>query len=177
MSTTVAGIGRTLAGTLTRPANTTAYAAGQVIGDPTAAVGYIAIPNAGVDAQNFSIIQHMELIDSANVSPKADLEAWIFSAPPTNQADQAAFNPSNADMANLISVVAFPLTGYNVGGPGAGAAGNAVNVQKNLGIPFNSSPSSNQQQVPQAIYIVLVVRNAYAPVSGEQFTVKVGILN
>lgn len=175
MSDSVVGLGNTVGASVIRPADTTAYAAGNVISDSkSVATGYLTFPSAGKGGQGFGIIQEAILTDSANVATKPDLELWLFDQPPTVNQDGAAFAPSNADLLRLVTIISFSSATYNIGAAGAGAAGNSANIQKNLGIPFNAQGTLN---LGQSLYGVLVVRNAYVPVSAEQFSVRLQIIS
>lgn len=160
---------RTITQSFVRPANTTAYAAGQVV--TTLAGAVITFNGASKEQGGMGMIQKATLIDEANVATKPGLELWIFDTAPAAVADGAAFNPSNTELEALVCVIAFPTGNFVVGGAGAGAAGNSVCDAQALEIPFNTTKDVN------ALYAVLVVRNAYVPVSAEKFVIRLTILD
>lgn len=156
--------GRTIAANLTRPADTTAYAAGDVVADSTSAPTIITFPRATADA--LSYIQQATIVSSQNAATKPDLELWLFDTAITMDNDNAAFTPTDAELRTLLGVIAFPVASFKVGDAGAAAVGNVICDVQGLNIQINSTPTVN------AIYGVLVVRNAYAPVSAERFDIR-----
>ena len=155
--------------TFTRPADTTAYAAGDVVS--TLAGAIMTFANTVKDG--VGAIQGATLFTSANVSTKMDAELWLFHTAPAAVADNAAFAPTDAELLTVVGVIQFPTGEWRVGLSGAGAAGNACNPQTGLGIPLNT----HKVAVPvNDIYGVLVTRNAYVPVSAEVFTINLGLL-
>ena len=168
MSTTVTKMtGRTIAANFTRPADTTAYAAGDVIADSTSAPTVITFSRATSDS--VSTIQQAIIVTSASVATKPDLELWLFDTTVTPDNDNAVFTPTDAELRTLIGVIAFPVASFKVGDATAGAGGNSICDVQTLNIQINSTPQVN------AIYGVLVVRNAYVPVSAERFDIRLKI--
>lgn len=165
MATVVArgDTGRSVA-SFTRPSNTTAYAAGDVVSTTAGAI--MTFADVAKDASG--AIQSAMLLSSANVSTKLDAELWLFSVAPAAVADNAVIAFTDAELAYLVDVISFPTSEWKVGIATSGADGNAVNVQRGLGIPVYT----RVQNVPvNDLYGVLVARNAYVPVSAEVFTV------
>jgi hypothetical protein len=156
--------GRTIAANFTRPSDTTAYASGDVVCNSTSAPVIMTFARASADAVSF--IQQATLVDSANVATKPDLELWLFDTTITMDNDNAAFTPTDAELRTLIGVIAFPTASFKVGDATAGADGNSICDIQGLNIQVNTTPNTN------AIFGVLVVRNAYVPVSGERFDVR-----
>lgn len=152
---------RALTGSITRPADTTAYAAGDVIG--TAASQVITFfgardPNGG--DVNKGLILGAQVVDSAAPATLPSLELWLFDTAPAAQADNTAFAVTDAELAaGFLGVI--PLTYTYVGL----ASGNHVQRSDTVAIPFEVKSSDG------ALYGVLVPRNAYVPVSGETFKV------
>ena len=152
---------------VTRPANTTAYAAGDVVS------------NAAGDRLNFDIkvddnglggsIDAVIAVDAANQSTLPDLELWLFDTDVAAVADNAAFAPTDAEMLTLVGVIDLPLADWKVGLSGAGASGNAANVVAPANLPFRVK---RQTAGTHYLYGVLVARNAYTPISAEVFTIK-----
>lgn len=163
----VRGQGHTVSDSVTRPANTTTYTAGDVVGDGAV----LEFVNASARSSEPGIIQQAIISSSAYVSPAPDLELWLFDTTVTADADNAAFTPTDAELATLVGIIDFSTTTWKTGTATAGVNGNMVCVADNLGIPFNTISNQN------SIYGVLVVRNAYIPISGEIFTVRLQILD
>ena len=157
-------------GTLTRPSNTTAYAAGDVISAVTSNDHYTFTGVVEYDGAGTACIESALLIDSANQSTKPDLELWLFSSDIAEVADNSAFAPTDAEMATLIGIIPFPVGNFYAGDATSGAVGNCACPLHGLNIPIKVGPGAN------VIYGQLVVRNAYTPVSAEIFTCILGIV-
>jgi hypothetical protein len=161
MSASVLGNCHSTFVTFTRPADTTAYTAGDVVCNAATLV----FPRC---ARNGSaVLQHAKIVTSANVATKPDLDLWLFDTTIAAVADNAAFAPTDAEMLTLIAVVPFATADFKVGLSGSGGSGNAVCEIKNLGIPLNAS----------TLYGQLVARNAYVPIASEVFKITLGFLD
>lgn len=164
-------VNRTISATVVRSANTTTYSAGQVLSNSTTAGTVISFPNVTRDVNGHAVINEALCIDEANQTTKPDLELWLFDAAPTAENDAAAFAPSAAEIETLVTVIAFPVASFKVGNAASGASGNVMCDQQSLGIPVNTKGQAN------ALYGIVVVRNAYVPVSAEKFTFKLKVLD
>jgi hypothetical protein len=167
----VKGLNRTISAGFTRPNDTTAYAAGDVVSNSTSAPTIMIFPRATSQAGGNGIIQQAILVTSASVATKPDLELWLFDTTVTMDNDNAAFTPTDAEMLTLVGVIRFPTSSFVVGTATAGAGGNAACDVQNLGIPINTKNGDN------SLYGILVVRNAYVPVAEEVFTVRIKVLD
>lgn len=150
--------------TLTRPANATVYAAGDVISAVTTD-NHFEFTNA-VRRQGNKMsgqISYAIINSSANQVTKPYIELWLFSADIAEVADNGAFAPTDTELLTCIGVIDFPDTNWKVGTATAGDGGNSLCIESAPGIIFQSASTS--------IFGQLVVRNAYTPVSGEVFTV------
>jgi hypothetical protein len=159
--------GRIAEDSVTRPANTTAYTAGDVVTESTAdALEFLG------DEQRIgvNIIHSAVCISSANQGTKPDLELWLFDADLTPADDNAAFAPTDAQMRTLVGVIEFPVASFKVGNSGSGADGNVACEVQDLDIVFSPKAAGGM------LYGVLVVRNAYTPVSAERFDIRLGIV-
>lgn len=156
--------------TITRPGNTTTYADGDVITGATPAALQFKLQQ--LNNNHMILLQHAMLIDSANQATKLIADLWLFSsAPALVDDDNAAWTPLDADLANLLGIVQFESANWIVGDATSGANGNAVCRATALAIPIVRDP-----QDTTVIHGVLVARNAYVPVSGEVFTVRLGFV-
>lgn len=153
--------GRTISANFTRPSDTTTYAAGDVVCNSTSAP--VIMTFRGAAKEGVGSIQQAICIDSANVTTKPDLELWLFGTAPTMDNDNAVFTPTDAELRALLGVIPFPTASFKVGDATSGAGGNSICDVQTLNIQINTSYVSND------IYGVLVVRNAYVPVSDERF--------
>lgn len=160
--------GRIITANVTRPSDTTAYTAGDVVTAGTAAV--LSFVGA-VDRGKVATIVAATLIDSANVGTKPDLELWLFDASFTPEADNAAWAPTDAIMQTLLGVIPFATASFKAGNATAGAGGNSECQVQNIQLPVWSLVDGG------VIYGLLVVRNAYVPVSAERFDVRLHIMD
>ena len=154
---------------VTRPANTIDYTAGDVVSTVTDA-HFTFVDAARPGTQNKQLggsIATARLHSSANVATKMDAELWLFHTDIAEVADNSAFAPTDAEMLTLVGVIDFATANWKAGIATAGAAGNAVCEAFNLGLAFKSATTT--------LYGQLVVRNAYVPVSGEVFTAELVI--
>jgi hypothetical protein len=164
MPENVGKFGANVSASVTRPANTTTYAAGDVV-DAASGAGLTFSVCSRRNGQE-GYINDAILIDSAAVGTKGSFELWLF-----NQAlaaydnDNVAFTPTDADLANLVAVI--PFTTAFVGDATSGAGGNCMFHADRTYLPARFS----QQAADDDLVGVLVVRNGYVPVSAEVFTV------
>lgn len=176
---------RVLSASITRPNNTTAYAAAQVIGNATTST---MVFNKGGYANGNGMIVGAVLVDGANQATKLNVDLFLFNAPPTAQADQAAWTIPYADLTNvtetgaaaglgpaLIGVISFGGTPVVANQAAAGSGSvvfQAPTGSTSLNIPYialNDSPNTQ-------LYGVLVARNAYTPVANEVLSVQLRVI-
>jgi hypothetical protein len=91
--------------TITRPSNTTAYTAGDVVGD-TSGSAIITLNNIGPSG-GYVLIQSVSLIfsDSAVISGMGSYRLHFYSASPTAIADNAVFDLVSGERANYLGFV------------------------------------------------------------------------
>lgn len=94
--------------TITRPSNTTAYTAGDVVGD-TGGSAIISLAAAGPTA-GFVMIQSVSLVfsDSAVPSGMGAFRLHLYSANPTAIADNAAFDLVSGERATYAGFIDLP---------------------------------------------------------------------
>lgn len=107
-SLTVDGKAYRTTATITRPSNTTAYAAGDVVGD-TGGSAIISLTAAGPTA-GFVMIQSVSLVfsDSAVPSGMSGFRLHLYSASPTAIADNAAFDLVSGERATYMGFIDLP---------------------------------------------------------------------
>ena len=150
---------------ITRPNNTTTYTAGDVIAEATTN-NHFVFEEAVSKKGGTSLITNARITSSQNASTKPDAELWLFPNDIAEVGDNVQFAPTDAEMASRIGVMDFAVADWKEGNGTAGAGGNAGCEATNLGIIVEAG-------LTQSIYGVLVVRNAYAPVADEEFTVEI----
>lgn len=167
----VMGVGSTVQASYTRPADTTAYTGGDVVADSTSAATILTFAALTKDMNGGAIIQEALLIDSANQSTKPDLELWLFDTTFAIQNDNAAWAPTDAQLEGLVGVIPFSSSSFKSGDATSGAGGNCACDVQGLGMPVNTKGGKVD------LFGVLVVRNAYTPVSAEKFTIRLKVLH
>lgn len=169
----VRGLYRTVQASFTRPADTNQYSAGDVVCDSTSAPTILTFTGATKDGlAGSSIIQSATITSSANQTTLPDLQLWLFDTAPAAVNDNAAFAPSDSELNKLIAIISFPQAQFVVANSASGASGNVVCNAQGLWLPFNTTAASNG-----SIFSQLVVRNAYTPVSGESFQIRLGMMD
>ena len=157
------------AGTFTRPADTTAYASGDVMNDSTSAPTVASIANVGRVPGKGGLIRTARLQSSQNGS-WANIDVFLFTAAPAAPGnDNAAFTPSDAEMLTCVGVLKFLSSSATIGNAGAAAAGNSFLSLDDLQRVFQCAANST------TLYWVPVARGAYTPVSAEVFTLQLGV--
>lgn len=155
--------------TFTRPNDTTTYAAGDVVNNSTTTPEGLVFTNIVGGTNGKGKIAQATLTSSANQSTKGDFELWLFNTAPEVDNDNAAFTPTDAELANLVTIIGFTGSTAIVGGAGSGAAGNLVY----FGVPKNGQKDAIifTKTGSRVLYGVLVARNAYVPIAEEVFTI------
>ena len=168
-SLVVSGKTTRVTATMTRPANTTQYAAGDQVSDSTSAPTAITFADVATVNGGSGLIVDAVCIDSAYVAAALpNLRLYLFSGSPTPNNDNAAWAASDANALVLIGKIEF--SAWEVSNAGAGAAGNCASFQRSINLPFKCGSTVND------IYGLLVERGTYTPVSGESWTINLGIL-
>jgi hypothetical protein len=150
----VRGAGISRAGTITRPADTTQYTAGDVVTSAVAAALQFDVARAAgaaVWVNNF-------VLTSTNVpAATGAFWAWLFTAAPTVAADNAAFAPSDAEMltcAGRLMLDHAQKTGAN------------THYQPSVLRPTYIVCAAADTK----LYVVITDINAYTPANAEVFT-------
>jgi hypothetical protein len=94
--------------TITRPSNTTAYTAGDVVGD-TGGSAIVSLTSAGPSG-GFVLVQSVSLVFSDSVVPSgmAAFRIHMYSASPTAIADNAAFDLVSGDRDDYMGYIDLP---------------------------------------------------------------------
>lgn len=150
---------------LARPANTTAYAAGQAWG--TASSVIYTFTNGITTLGGRGLVISGRASKNGDNLTNAAFRLWLFNtATLTAQpaADQAAMNLSFSDRLKLIGMIDFP-TWYDVG---------AMNVAPGVlsmegGLPFKMAAG----EAP--LIGIVEARAAYVPISGETLSIEIGV--
>ncbi|TFH07274.1 MAG: hypothetical protein E4H07_09310 [Nitrosomonadales bacterium] len=161
-SLTVDGKAYRTTATITRPSNTTAYTAGDVVGD-TGGSAIISLTAAGPTA-GFVIIQSISLVfsDSTVPSGMGAFRLHLFNASPTAIADNAPFDLTSADRATYMGYVDFP-------------------APQDLGSSIYTQTDYPGRLVKLAaasttLFAELETRGAYTPVSASTVSIRINLL-
>jgi len=161
-SLTVDGKAYRTTATITRPSNTTAYTAGDVVGD-TGGSAIISLTSAGPTA-GFVIIQSISLVfsDSTVPSGMGAFRVHLYSASPTAIADNAAFDLVSGDRATYMGYIDLPTPAD---------FGSSLYSQTDYpGRLIKLAAAST------TLYAELETRGAYTPVSASTVAIRVNLL-
>jgi hypothetical protein len=146
---------------ITRPADTTTYAAGEVVCNAA------TLEFPGANSKGSTCLNYAVITSSQNSATKLDGELWLFSATVAAVADNAAFAPTDAEMLTLVTVVPFATADWKVGLSGSAGAGNATCQITGLAVPISC----------RSLFGQLVTRNAYPPIASEVFQITLGFID
>ena len=144
---------------ITRPANTTAYTAGDAVGGASSSV--LTLSNAARTNSGGGRILGVRLFKSGTTVTSATFTVLFFNSSPTDVADNAAFNLTYAEKAYFVGSVA--LSTMTVQGSGGGFAFSYPNPP----LWFQTATSS------KALYAVVTAAAGYTPASAETFSLNV----
>lgn len=156
--------------TFTRPEDVTQYTAGDVVANATGTThAVITFANCALVKGGSGEIIGACLVSSANQATKPDLELWLFDTAPTAMEDNAAFDPTDAELRDVVGVIPFPVASFKIGTVTVGADGNVRCEGSTGGYPFVCASGSKD------LYGILVERGTYTPVSAERFDLRLMI--
>lgn len=146
------------AAAFTRPADTTAYASGDLVANSTTAGSVVPLSfllvNAGSGGQ--SQIERARLLTSSTSVTNASFRLHLFETSPTSAVgDNAAFSCTNASYCGAMDIVVAQA--FSDGAAGVGVP--------NIGTRIVVEPTAT------TLYGLLEARAAYTPTSGGTFTV------
>lgn len=147
---------------VTRPADTTAYAASDAISDSTSAPtsGGFTLSNAARKSGGSGIITDVLVASSNDPATRLSGEIFLFNQAVTNINDNAAFAVSDTEIKTCVGIIPFSLFD---------AGNNGLAHITGLSILFTCSGSAN-------LRFLLRARNAYTPASAEVITITAKIL-
>jgi len=153
--------GRMVSASVTRPDNTTAYAAGDVINAATAAnLEFSAVSEDKGDV--FAVLSASLRVDVAAVPAGCTgFRLHLYNAAPTAIADNAAYNLPSGDRAKYLGYITFPAP-IDLG---------ATIWSQDDGINFVRKLASDSAK----LYGMLETIGAYTPSSQDVFTVTLDI--
>lgn len=146
--------------TVTRPADTTAYAANDEVCDSTSAPAVQTLTSMARASGKSLRLVSARCIDSSNVATKAQLLVFLFDTTTTPNNDNAAFAPSDSVLNTCVAVLPFNI--WYPGDDTSGATGNAFSPYLGPVLDLKTSGSAN-------LFQRIKVLNAYVPTSAEAF--------
>lgn len=144
--------------TITRPADTTAYASGDLVANSTTAgsVTPFSIPNVTTARGLPAVIKRVRLRKSGATVTNANIRVHLFTVSPTVGAgDNAAISIATGSAGYIGSVDVASMQAMTDGGAGFVAADIAVRSQ--------------------TLYALLEARAAYTPANAETFTLSLEV--
>lgn len=150
--------------TLTRPADTTAYASGDLVANSTVAGSVVPLEFDVGGGSGMVRKIRMRTNRTSGGTTNAVFRVHLFrTAPTVAGGDNAAFNPANA--ANYLGAMDVVLTDqFSDGAVGSGVP--AVGSEINYSLPDSSTK----------LFGLIRAGAAYAPASGEQISVALEII-
>jgi hypothetical protein len=156
------GFPKTIKVDITRPADTTAYAAGDAMSNSTTAPtsGGFTLTDAARKSGGSGIITDVCVASSNDPGTRLNGEIYFWDQAVTNINDNAAFTVTDAEIKNCIGVVPFSL--YDVGA-------NHYSHMTGLNILYTCVGTAN-------LRFLLRVRAAYTPANAEVISITVKML-
>jgi hypothetical protein len=157
---------------ITRPADTTAYAAGDAVSNSTSAPTAISAADVvDVNGGSGRIVEIALETNNATVT-NGTFRVYVFNTSFTPNNDNAASDKVHANRAYLQGYADLPL--LTADGASAGSAVTRVNESVaggDDGVPMHFVCASGDND----LYIVLVATGAYTPASGQVFDIALTI--
>lgn len=159
---------------ITRPANSTQFTAGDVIGS-SAAPFALVFNDVTREASLGGMIVDAVCISNAYSATPPNARLYLFDESVAGSSDNAAFAPTDAEMETLVGVVDF--SSWESGIPTASAAGNMASFRAGVNLPFHPTYRKvDAYNEVASLWGVLVERSTYTPTTGEKFTVRLGLI-
>jgi len=157
---------KNLTGTFTRPADTTAYASGDLVANSTTAGDVAAIELRGfsVNSQGSCIIRRLKLAKSGTSITSAQFRVHLFRSDPATvtNGDNGAISVSGvADYLGAVDITIDRAFTDGACGFGVPIVGSEFMVRM---------PGANSASTGQSIFALVEARAAYTPASAEVFT-------
>jgi hypothetical protein len=141
--------------TVTRPADTTAYAINDCISDSTSAPTCFTLTGAVRKSGGSILITDVIVVSNNDPATPLQGEVILFNQAVTSANDNAAFAVSDSDALFLVGIIPFVTTDFG---------NNDIAHVQDLSILATASGSAN-------LRFLLRARNAYTPANAEQITV------
>lgn len=148
-----------------RPANTTAYADGDLVANSATAGSVVPLKFSLNGIARSGMIRRVRLHKTSNTTTAATFSVHLFDSEPTvANGDNGAFAVAT-NLDSWLGKVAIDMST----GAEAGGSANVTQVSSNVEIGLNKPAPGG------LIYALIEVNGAYAPASSETFTVRLEI--
>lgn len=144
---------------ITRPGDTTQYSIADVIAATTPAVGGSKFADVVTVAGRSVLLTDLLVMSSNPAATPLQGEIFIFDAPVTAVADNAAFGVSDAEIKSLVAKIAFTMLAHG---------NNCVAVVSGISVGITT--------ITKDLYFLVRCANAYQPVASEVFTIRAKFL-
>lgn len=150
----------------TRPANTTQYAAGDLVANSATAASVTPMTFTICETAGFGVIRDAQMYKSTDAVTTATFRLHLFKNDPTATALSNGDNGAiqvNTDETGYVGSIDFDMTDIDV----------AVGGNTATGVPFDSREIYFKLPAgSNALYGLLAATGTYTPASGEVFTVE-----
>lgn len=156
---------KNISASFTRPADTTAYASGDLVANSTTAGDVAALELRGfaINSQGSAIIRRLKLAKSGTSTTNASFRVHLFRADPSTvtNGDNGAFSVSG--VADYLGATDITIDqAFTDGACGFGAP--------NIGSEYMVRMPGAQTSVGQSLFAMIEARGAYTPANAEVFT-------
>ena len=150
---------------IARPANTTAYSSGQVVGSPTPGTLF-TFPNVGRSASATGYIRSIRVLTNQS-SCVAVMTVWLYNAKPTIIADGGVFVNLWAERNYCLGSVTMAALAQPAGSTGSDYALSQNFLSEYF--QYSCTPATAN------LYAQLVTGTGFTPASGQIFRVELGV--
>ena len=159
--------------TLTRPTEAPAvqYATGDVMANSLTAPTVLTFANVADYAGQGGSILNLLVAGSANQATKPAFYIYLFDTAPTQPNDNAAWAPTDAEMATCLGWFALTAAGWQVANPGSGGDGNILTQWGGASLASRLQPFQCAA-ADRNLYAIVAMNNTYTPLSAEVFTFR-----
>jgi len=158
----IVGSSGRVSGTFTRPANTTAYTAGDVVSDNGTTTTLLEMSGVGRrEGSSGYITGAMIITDQKSITPRLQVKLYNASNP-TVSADNAASRELYADVGKMAAIP-FTLSAMSTATDTTNST-MSKSEDAMLRIPFQCASGT------QSLYALVETLDAFTPTSGQSFT-------
>jgi hypothetical protein len=157
--------------TFTRPSDTTAYTAGDVVG-PVTTPALQTLSGAARANGGSGVITQVQLVTNLATVTNGTFRVYFFNTSFTPQADNAAATGVYTNSAGLQGYVDLPVLTNDAAGSGAAITRVDAKVaggDDGVPLPFECAAGNS------ALYALIVATGAYVPASAQTFRLQIAV--